>query len=93
MLKDEPQPWHEGSALRWWRADLRAAGIPRPAAGPRKLHCTRHTFSSLLARAGVARNVRESMTHTEQERNAADGYVHLDWRTVCAAIVKLGVSA
>lgn len=89
-----PQPWHETTALKWWRRDLAEAGVRRPAQGPRKLHCARHTFITLLARAGVQVETRKAMTHTMavDADDAHSAYVHLDWHTLCAAVVKLGVS-
>ena len=70
----------------------RELGVPRPAAGPRKMHCARHTFISLLARAGVPEETRKTMTHTTTHGDDAhSAYVWLDWPTLCDGVCRLGV--
>lgn len=93
MYRDtrDPQRWHVTTARKWWRRDLADAHVPRPISGPRKLHCARHTFISLLANAKVPREVRMAMTHSTDEGDAHAAYSHFEWSTLCDAVMKLGV--
>jgi len=78
--------WHESTALRHWHADLEAAGVS-PTSRPRRIHALRHTFASLLRRAGGDREAVRQITHIGEAPNDAFAtYEHLDWQTLCRAI-------
>lgn len=84
--------WGQTTLLRRWHEALLAAGIDHPATGPRRLHAARHTFDSLLVRAGAAERSVRAITHD----STADGstfsrYVHLDWPSLCEAVLKLEI--
>lgn len=88
-----PKHWHANTAIKYFRRDLQALGIADPAAGPRRLHATRHTFASHLYRAGAQWRLIESMTH-HSGRQTAEGsalptYAHASWDDTCAAILRL----
>lgn len=84
--------WNERTALRSWRKDLATVGIPEPSGGPRRLHATRHTFVSLLLRAGVSELVIARMTHPGRARGSSSSsvllYAHEDWSSLCKAVLK-----
>lgn len=89
-------PWHDTSALKWWRRDLEVVGIPDPASGPRRLHSTRHTYVTQLVEAGVPDRVWQTLTHVPPDvggRDAADTYAHPSWQTLCQAVLRLEVPA
>jgi integrase len=84
--------WGQTTLLRRWHEVLERAGVAHPATGPRRLHAARHTFASLLVRAGAAERSVRAITHD----STADGstfsrYVHLDWPSLCEAVLKLEV--
>lgn len=84
--------WGQTTLLRRWHEVLERAGVAHPATGPRRLHAARHTFASLLVRAGAAERSVRAITHD----STADGstfarYVHLDWSSLCEAVLKLEI--
>lgn len=84
--------WGQTTLLRRWHEVLERAGVAHPATGPRRLHAARHTFASLLVRAGAAGRSVRAITHD----STADGstfarYVHLDWSSLCEAVLKLEI--
>lgn len=85
-----PLPWHESTALKWWRKDLARSGVGECAAGPRRLHSTRHTFCSALVNAGVPDRVWKALTHVVPVKDAADRYAHPNWQTLCQAVLQIG---
>ena len=89
-----PRPWHQTTALRWWRKDLELLGIEHPASGPRRLHATRHTYINLLIEAGASEAVIKLRTHpgsASADRDPYRGYVHYSWDIVCREIGKLKI--
>jgi integrase len=91
-----PGRWTEKTALRAWHADLIAVGIPHPSSAPRRLHSTRHTFVSLLRRAGADKDAVRAIVNDSagSAGDVLDTYQHLDWPSLCAAValLKLGPS-
>lgn len=84
--RGEIRRWATRRALTLWRRELGDLGIE-----PRRLHATRHTFISLLLRAGAPERVVRLFTHQKpkKERNPFDMYVHLDsWADRCEAILR-----
>lgn len=89
----EPVRWQRVTTLRRWRRDLQAVDIPQPAAGPRSLHSTRHTFATALYRAEAPWRTIQTLTHS-LPKQAADGcalptYVAVGWEDLCEAILRL----
>lgn len=84
--------WGETTLLRRWHRALLRAGIEHPATGPRRLHAARHTFDSLLIRAGAAERSVRAITHdSTNDGSVFSRYVHLDWPSLCEAMLKLEV--
>lgn len=84
--------WGETSLLRRWHRTLLALGIEHPSTGPRRLHAARHTFDSLLVRAGASERSVRAITHdAPADASVFDRYVHLDWASLCEAVLKLEV--
>lgn len=92
-----PSRWHANTAIAAWRRDLARLGIPDPVAGPRRLHCTRHTFASHLYRAKAPWRVVQAMTHRvlddKAEGTALPVYVHASWDDSCDAMMRLPYAA
>jgi len=89
----KPRPWQETTALRRYRDTLMSAGVEDSAAGPRLLHGTRHTFITLLRKAGADPAVAMKITHHADFARQGSSYAvydhHVDWETLCAAILML----
>ena len=91
--REGPRPWHETTALNWWRRDLEVCGIEHPACGPRRLHATRHSFVTNMLEAGADRNAVETLTHkVSGGSHAFRGYDHPSWERVCSAMMLLPYS-
>ena len=83
--------WHQSTALRRWHEDLLSAGVS-PTHRPRRIHSLRHTFASLLRRAGADREAVRQITHIgEAPDDAFALYEHLDWATLCRAVAALEI--
>lgn len=89
----EPRRWQRMTALRGWRALLEDLEIPSPAAGPRRLHATRHTFVTQSSRAGVDLRVVEAITHTPSRRDVVSTYAHVGWHDLVSAVDRLPYAA
>lgn len=84
--------WGQTTLLRRWHEVLERAGVAHPATGPRRLHAARHTFASLLVRAGAAERSVRAITHdSTNDRSVFSRYVHLDWPSLCEAVLRLEV--
>lgn len=88
-VDDEPRPRSNSSVNRWWKKDLAAIGVEPLASGPHRIHAMRHTMISQLWRAGVS--TARVFTHSAKPRDAHELYVHLDWATLCDAILRLEI--
>jgi integrase len=87
--RPEPRPWCSRTALKAWHRDLDLLGIAHPTAAKRREHAARHTFASLLVRGGANDVAARSLTHASKTRDARDLYVHLDWASLCDAVLKI----
>ena len=83
-----PGFWHQSTALRLWREDLALVGVEEPPSGPHRLHATRHTFISLIRRAGVDAAVAHQITHGSKFGMSTSEriYTHFDWAALVRAI-------
>jgi len=74
--------------------DLKAAGIPKRDSAGRVLdcHCLRHSFATLLARAGISERVAmRAMRHTSSAMTGI--YTHIERADIHAAVESLPVVA
>lgn len=96
LYAGEVRRWSERTALNRWHDDQAAVGIARPAAGPRRLHSTRHTFVSLLInRWGAQERSVRMITHCDPKtgRDAFERYVHGYWPALVEAVSKFTFDA
>jgi len=77
--------------LRTFNADLEAAGIPKEDEQGRTIdfHALRHTFASLLARAGVPQRQAQDLLRHSDPRLTANVYQHLELYDIAGAVNKL----
>lgn len=83
--------WNERTALRYWKDDLAAVDLGRKV---ETLHLTRHTFISLLLRAGAPEMHIRALTHVStahDRRDAFSRYAHLDFATLCGSVELLKI--
>jgi integrase len=90
-----PTGWWKRSA-RMFRADLKAAGIPYVVKGPdgplfADFHCLRHSYISLMERAGVGLNDAKELARHSTIVLTKDRYTHADGADLAAAVNRLAL--
>jgi integrase len=77
--------------LRWFKSDLKAAGIERVSPDGRSLdvHCLRRTFGTLLARAGVPLTTTQRLMRHSNPELTAKIYIDVEPTDMVKALEKL----
>jgi integrase len=76
----------ESRVLQWWHADLKRLGI-----ASRRVHATRHTFITVLARLGVGVEIIRDMTHPRGS-DAFSQYLHPEFNQKIGAARRLSTA-